>query len=363
LWFQDRFRVYAEFITAQSLWQDLAPLPIDVNKADMQNLFIDVKLFDIEGYNAYARFGRQEMLLGSQRLISPLDWANTRRTFNGVRAFRQGENFDVDLFWVQPVIPNADRFDSVDRNQQFAGAWATYRPEKGHFLDFYYLFYDNANHTTQQSIVRYPANMHTIGTRYAGDRDHFLWEFEGALQFGERGSQDLFAGMGTAGVGYNFADAPWKPTVWAYYDYASGSNNPGTGTFSTFNQLFPFGHYYFGGIDQIGRQNIQDLNAHLYVNPENWLTINLQYHHLWLAQSRDALYNSAGNAIRRSATGAAGNDVGDEAVLNFNFHLTKHSDLMTGYIKLFGGRFMSATAGTTGATNTDLFYLCYSYKW
>src|SRR5438105_5268451 len=91
LWFQDRFRLYVEYLDAQSFNQRLAPLPIDINRSDLLNLFVDIKLIDINGHPAYVRAGRQELLLGSQRLVSPLDWANTRRSFEGVRGFYTGE--------------------------------------------------------------------------------------------------------------------------------------------------------------------------------------------------------------------------------------------------------------------------------
>jgi hypothetical protein len=39
--------------------------------------------------------GRQELLYGAQRLISPLDWANTRRTFEGGKLIWQGERVEV----------------------------------------------------------------------------------------------------------------------------------------------------------------------------------------------------------------------------------------------------------------------------
>jgi hypothetical protein len=81
----DRIRVFGEFIWADALSEDLAPLPIDVNRGDALNLFLELSLFDYRGKPVYARVGRQELLLGSQRLVSTLDWANTRRTFDGVR--------------------------------------------------------------------------------------------------------------------------------------------------------------------------------------------------------------------------------------------------------------------------------------
>jgi hypothetical protein len=363
LWYQDKFRVYAEFISAHQNGEDLPPLPIDVNRADIQNLFIDLKVGEIDGKPVYVRVGRQELLLGSQRLISTLDWANTRRTFDGVSAFYQGEKWDFDLFWLQFVVPSAAKLDSVDNNQNFAGFWFTYHPDKNSALDLYYLFLDNTNTIVQQGIVRGPYNVHTLGTRYSGDKNDFLWDVELALQLGERGDEDIVAGMASVGAGYHFEKMALDPTFWVYYDYASGDHNPNHGDFNTFNQLYPFGHYYLGWADLVGRQNINDLNSHLFLYPTNWVTVWLQYHHFWLADSHDALYNTAGNAYRRSPTGAAGTDVGDEVDAVLNFHLSKHSDICVGYCKLFGGEFLEKTAAANRAANADLLFLMYNYRW
>ena len=52
-----------------------------------------------------------------------------------------------------------------------------------------------------------------------------------------------------------------NPQFWLRYDFASGDNNLTDGDRTTFNQLFPFGNYYLGWIDRVGRQNIHDFNA------------------------------------------------------------------------------------------------------
>lgn len=363
LWYQDKFRVFAEFISAHTFDPDLPPLPIDESRADFQNLFIDLKVTEIDGNPVYVRVGRQELLYGSQRLISPLDWANTRRTFQGVSALYQSEKWDMSAFWVQPVLPDRENIDSVDNNQNFAGLWATYRPEKGQSVDLYYLFLDNANEVRQLELVRAPYNVHTLGSRYFGDKDNMLWDVEAALQLGERGDSQIVAGMATAGAGYHFSKFPLNPTFWVYYDYATGDSSPNEGTYTTFNQLFPFGHYYLGWADLVGRQNIQDLNAHLYLYPTNWITVWLQYHHFWLAASQDALYNAAGLAIRRDPSGNAGTDVGNEIDMVLNFHVTKHSDFMFGYSKLYGGGFLEGTSNAEKAVNSDLLFFIYSYRW
>lgn len=362
LWYRDDFRVFAEYIGAWSVNQDLPRLPIDENKSDLLNAFVDVKVADLGGSPAYVRVGRQELLFGSQRLISPLDWANTRRTFQGVRAFRQTEKWDFDLFWVQPVAINPNKFDSVDNNQNFVGAWGTYRPKKGQTIDAYYLMLDNTNRVTQLGLQRGNFTRHTVGGRYVGAMEknpNILFDSETAFQFGEQSGRDIFAAMTTQGLGYNFKDAEWNPTVWAYYDYASGGRN-GVGTF---NQLFPFGHYYLGWIDQVGRQNIHDLNFHLYLYPTKWMTTWVQFHNFWLADRRDALYNAAGNAIRRAPNGGAGQFVGHEIDVVLNFHLSKHADLLMGYSHLFGGEFLRKTSTPTLGREAGFGFAQLSYRW
>jgi hypothetical protein len=363
LWFGDSARVYGEYIWADIMNEELPPISGDVNKGDILNLFLDVNVIDWDGAPVVARVGRQELTLGSQRLVSSLDWVNARRKFEGVRAFRRGEKWDVDAFWLQlvPALPN--EFDRPDEKQDFMGAWATYRPEKGEFLDFYYLFLNNTNRFVREGIVEAPVEVSTVGSRWTGDENSYLWDFEGAFQFGNRDTNNMFAGMATAGVGKHMKELPGTPTGWIYYDYASGDSDPNDGTSHTFNQLYPFGHYYMGWADLVGRQNIHDANAQLYFYPTHWTTVWLQYHHFWLAEARDALYNPAGQAYRRDPTGQAGTDVGNEVDIILNFHLTTTSDILLAYCKLWGGEFLDNTAGPNRAADADVMYFLYQVKW
>ena len=361
--YSDWLRVYGEYVWADSFGEDLSPVPPDVDRGDLHNLFIDVKLLEHCGKPVYVRVGRQELQYGSQRLITPLPWANKRHAFEGVKVFRKGEKWDIDAFWTQYVPPQAGTFDRADENRVFAGGWLTYRPEKGKFLDFYYLMFDNDNPSTQQGIVRSPFETHTVGSRWAGDKDGLLWDFEGAIQFGEQGGSDVFAGMATAGIGRSWKDHCYSPTLWLYYDYASGDNTPVTGDVNTFKQQFTFGHYYMGWMDLVGRQNIHDVSVHYYVYPRPWMTVWMQYHHFWLDQSTDALYNAGGVAYRRDPTGNSGTNVGNEIGLVVNFHLTRYSDILASYNKLFGGSFMERTAGANAATDAETLYLMFQQRW
>jgi Alginate export len=362
LWYKDWFRVYVEFLDAQSYGQELAPLNIDIDRTDLLNAFVDMKLGTLQDQPIYARVGRQELVYGSQRLISPLDWANTQRTFEGAKIFWHSENLDVDGFWVRPMNVYPNRFDAGDANRQFAGLWTTYRPTTSSAMEFYYLYFD----ADLPLVPRPPPterggqNVNTFGARYVGDYEKkLLWDFEGMWQFGERVNHSISAGAATAGLGWHVVDAPLNPTFWIYYDVASGSNN-GVNQGGTFNQLFPFGHYYFGFLDLVGRQNIQDLNLHVYTYPTNWIVTGLQTHFFYLYSGRDALYSAGGAVERTSPRGNAGVHVGDEIDLTANFHLTFHQDIFVGYSVLFSGEFIRNTGNPT---SPQLFYVQYSYKW
>jgi hypothetical protein len=353
-WYRDEFRVFAEFLHADGFAHNLPPRPIDISGAELLNAFVEAKVGAPQGTPLYVRAGRQELLYGSQRLVSTLEWANVRRTFQGVKGYWHGDQFNIDAFWTQPVAIDPDHFDSVDTNRNFFGVWTTYKPRAGATLDAYYLGLTTA---------RGPAvgDTQTLGSRYAGDlKGKVLYDFEGAVQFGDRGGRPVFAQMATAGLGYRFADCPGNVTAWAYYDYASGTKDPTGPSYRTFNQLFPFGHYYLGWLDLVARQNIRDLNFQLSATPQPWLLLVGQVHVFKLDARRDALYNAAGVPIRRDPTGLAGDDVGTEVDLITNLHLTEHQDLLLGYSVLAAGRFFRETGPPS---DPQLFYAQYSIRW
>ncbi len=364
LWYKDLFRVYVEFLDAQDENSRLAPLTIDVDRSDLLNAFVDVKLGTVDDNPVYFRIGRQELIYGSERLITSFDWANTLRTFQGVKTTYRSEKLDIDAFYVQPVIPDPGHFDSVDDHQGFAGLWTTYRPAKDQTLDLYALNLDSSKPVAVKAFAlpggRGGYNVTTLGARTYGEQNGLLWDFEGMYQCGEFTNRSISADAYAAGLGWHFADLPTNPSFWVYNEFASGSHNGTRGDYGTFNQLFPFGHYYFGWIDEVGRQNINDTNLEVQMYPTNWITFLAQYHVFRLDSAFDALYNAAGVAIRRDPTGRAGTDVGDEIDFKLNFHLDVHNDILIGYSKLYSGDFIKRT-GPGGSP--ELFYIQYSFRW
>ncbi len=313
------------------------------------------------------------MLYGVERYVSPLDWSNTRRTFDGFKGFYSGKTWDVDAWWTQPVPFGQHiagglqdhNFDYSNDDQEFAGLYASYKAEGQRKADFYYLRladYSGANRSFDSTINNGPTgdfDFNLLATRLAGGQGRWLWEFEGGYQFGQYGADDIRAGAFTVGLGRKFPTVLWQPTLWAYYDWASGDNNPNDGRHGTFNQYFPLGHKYLGWMDIIGRQNIEDANLLLVSQPREKIKFLVWYHVFFLQTARDGLYNAGGNQIYIDPTGNAGEDVGQELDLIVKWTWTPRTDIWFGYSHFFtGDYFDSPVIQAQGATgrDADFFY-------
>jgi hypothetical protein len=321
--------------------RDGGPRPVDADEADIQQLFVDGK-FSLGGTDSVTlRFGRQDLLYGAQRLISPLDWVNTRRTFEGAKGSVVLGNQTIDLFWVRPVDINKEQLNDGDGQTSFAGVYDTISlPEVfkggGTKLDLYGLALNRTNASTPKP---------------------FDFDVEADYQFGTFGNQDISAWSIAAEGGYTLAACPATPRLYLGFDAASGNDNGNNGTFGTFNQLFPLGHAYFGYIDAIGRQNIIDLHPGVEITPiENArfakkVTLRTDYHLFWRENENDAVYTVAAGAgqspvsagVLRAASGSNEKYIGSELDLLLNWQVDRHLLLYGGYSHFFAGDFIQET--------------------
>ena len=256
-----------------------------------------------------------------------------------------------------------DEFDKADSSRQFFGAYLVYKGIPNQTVDLYYLGLLESDPLVQgRNGALGDFAVHTLGTRWQGSREDWLWEVETAYQFGHQSNLTRNAGMATGGLGRAFSKWWARPELWFYYDYASGTQNPGDG-YATFNQLFPLGHKYFGYMDIVGRQNILDPNVVMKFYPSKRVNFLLWYHHFNLASARDSLYNAAGAAIRTDPTGRAGTYVGDELDIAINLILNPHADWQFGVSHFWAGPFVERTATTPAqARDGSFFYTQFMFR-
>ncbi len=333
------FRLYVEGISALAHDRDLPPAggkrPIDEDSGDLLNAFGDFTA-DLFGARHTLRVGRQELSFGKQRLVSPLDWVNTRRTFEGARLISTAGDWRVDTFATRLVNLDRHGFNDGDSGQDFYGVYAAGQRANGG-LDFYGLGVQKDAAKFAASTNSLEEDRFTVGARLYGAVPQTAWDYdaEAAYQFGDFGDGDIGAFMVAAEVGYKIPDCPAKSRFFLGADYASGDDDLADGDLATFNQLYPLGHAYFGGIDTVDRQNIIDFSVGMKATPVAKLDTKLEFHFFQKAEQEDALYDAGGSAVTSGA--GADDEIGQEVDFTADYALDLHTKLSAGYSHFFAG--------------------------
>jgi hypothetical protein len=344
-------RVFSEMIDARSDFENFAPRLIDVNEYDMLNLFVDAKLLSSGDQSLMVRAGRQELLFGDQRVISPLDWANTRRTFDGYRFTGKNKTFSLDGFWTNPITPDARRFDSPDLAQEFMGLYSSYSGRTNETIDLYALRYLN-----DRGVNDFEFN--TFGSRWNGSEGDFFWDLEGACQLGRNTDGSAHeAGAFTIGGGRKLSKSESNPILWLYFDWASGADQRGAG--NGYHHLFPLAHRFNGFMDLFGRRNLGDANALLTFKPQKKLSMIVWYHYLWLANRNDTPYSvvmtpfNPGNA-------PASRELGHELDLLGIYAVTPRQQVQLGFSYFWSGAYYKRTPGVPTDSDANFLYTQWS---
>jgi hypothetical protein len=310
---------------------------LDVDTIDLQNGFVE--LAGMDG-SVGVKLGRQELQYGKQRLVSPLDWANSRRTFDVARASVRHGGWTIDGFWGMLVPVRKYEFNTSSQGENdFYGLYGTRGLDGGaRQLDVYWLGLNRRSAAFGNLAAR--ENRQTFGSRLGGKlTGSGDFDLEGALQVGDHGDRDILAAMFTAQLGYTWAGQHWKPRGYVNFDYASGDGNPSDGRLGTFNQLFPLGHAYLGFIDFVGRQNIEDLSLGVAATPFQKVRLSADWHNFWRANSNDSLYNAGGAVVRAGNLGVS-RSVGRELDLTTRYTFNRYFGSELGYCHFFAGGFL-----------------------
>jgi hypothetical protein len=340
------------------------------------------------------KVGRQELSYGDERLIGAFAWNNIGRVFDAAKVRYQNSWFGADVFTSRPVIPEDGRFNVNNNYDWFSGIYATTTKIPKNSLDVYFL----ARNSSTQAIAAEPSpqfpqpsarDIYTIGGRLKSSPGQLgKWDYlvEGAYQFGDfrdnrrvsatipplkdRLDQDAY--MFVVQGGYTFDNAWGKPRLALEYTYASGDSNARDGKHETFENLFPTNHKFYGYMDFISLQNIQDVRGIFQLKPVARLSIAIEGHGFWLADTHDNFYNVAG-VPRGGATMAAnvgtgtgyginssyGDFVGTELDIIAGYALTRFAQLEIGYGHFFVGDYIqqSLSAPAFGSKDADYLYV------
>lgn len=299
--------------------------------------------------------GRQLLVYGDKRLISSGEWGNASRTFDAVRAHYEQGDWWLDAFTSSVVKLNDGEFnqstwlDGEDNDQYFSGLYFSTKALGFQVTDLYAL------HLHQEDSGG--TDFMTLGTRWAGDAQKLRgWDYtiEMAAQTGELKGKDLAAFAGHWDAGYNWLNHPWKPRLGVEYSYASGDSNAADGRTTTFQNLFPTNHLYYGYMDLFAWQNLHNPAIHFSVQPSKSVKVMVDWHWFWLANSNDAWYRSNITSTARPVSPGASNYAGSEIDFTIAWKATKYLEVQAGYSHFFAGDYLRNTGAHDDA---DFAYL------
>jgi len=347
---------------------------------DLNQTYVTVG--NLKEFPLSAKVGRQELSYGDERLVGAFGWNNIGRVFDAAKVRWQTECFGADIFTGRVVIPEDQVFNVANDYDWFSGVYVNFTKIPKHLLDVYFL----SRNASVEAIAAEPSpqapqpsarDIYTFGFRVKskpGDFGNWDYYAESAYQFGDFQDRrlpgmprlDHEAWMAVVGGGYTFNDTWAKPRLGIDYSYGSGDNDPTDGDHGTFENLFPTNHKFYGYMDFISLQNIHDVRGILTLKPSPRLTINLEGHGFWLADTSDNFYN-VGGAPRGGVTQTPGTDygvnpgydsfVGTELDVVASYAATRFLQLETGYGHFFHGKYIEQSLSAVGSQDANWFYL------
>ena len=333
--------LFVEGMDARGPWKNKAPAGAPFRDyADLRQLYAQ---FGPDNASTLFRAGRQELFFGDGRLVGPLPWANTARTFDAARVSTSGTGYRVDAFAASVVKIDQTRFDKNVPGNNFYGTYITTTRLSPHASLEPFFFWRRQSGLLSEAAVRGTMNFGTLGLRLAGKQASVDYEAQAAGQHGSLGDEPIRAWAAHALLGYTAAGVALRPRVWGEYNQATGDSNPTDNRKETFDQLYPTGHDKYGLTDLVGWQNMRHVRGGLDVAFNKAWSATTRYSHYSLEDAHDALYNAGGAVLARSATGTAGTNVGQEVDLILSGKPRTDLGLSAGVGHFMPGAFLKTT--------------------
>jgi alginate export protein len=375
----DWLMVYGEGQNSSSTGDKRDPNPQADTPFDLRQGYL--RLGGATDFPLSLKVGRQELAYGDERLVGVFDWDNLTRVFDAARLRYEAKDFWVDAFISRVVIADDDHFNQANWDDSFSGLYASTRSLVPNTELQLYFLSDNASANSPKASGtggkgNSPRDIYTVGMRFQTLPGQLQgWDFNGefAGQFG-----DFEYPAGTPGVingkrldhlayathlegGYTFSNLDLRPRLTLGIDYGSGDDNPKDQEHSTFVNLYPTNHKFYGAMDFFSWQNMIDPYLKATLVPVRGLTVVLTYNAFWLASTSDFFYQINQSARTKGGYGIQpqnGNFAGQEIDLVVSYQPKPFMQIQGGYGHYFTGSYIDDTFRTLGGSHdADWVYL------
>jgi hypothetical protein len=333
-------RVFAELQSGLHFDRDGVLLRSDEDRLDLHQAFLDVGVGASESLTL--RAGRQELALGSARLVSVRDKTNLRRSFDGARLIAQLGGWQMNVFALVPVLEEKGVFDDTRADEQwFWGSYSAGALAAGLGVDVYYLgLHERASSFNQGSAREL---RHSFGGRLWGRAESFDYDFEAVYQWGLFGEAQIRAHGAFSQAGYTLYSLPAAPRLSLRANAVSGDDDRRDPDLQTFNPLFPRGAYY-GEARLLAAQNLVDLHPALDLTFAERVLVVFDWDVFWRYHTGDGLYRSSTLPMFSDAE-MQQRYVGHQAAATLQWQATRHANLTAAYAHFFASRFLRESGG------------------
>lgn len=341
----EEFRTFVQLGSHLESGRKGLPVPTDEDDFDLQQGFLETNLDVTETTSVGLRAGRQEIILGSGRLVTIREGTNVRRSFDGARAMLRSADYSLDALWARTVELEDGVFDDEPNSDE--ALWGLYGVLPvpgvgGARMDLYYL-----------GLEREPAfyaagtadeRRHTVGARFWGIAGSFDYNLEAFYQAGDFGDNDIGAWAASSDVGFTFAEVPWQPRIGLKANAESGDDDLTDDRLGTFNPLFP-NHAYFSEAALAAPMNAIDVHPNLTLHPSDDLTVRVGWDIFWREDTDDGIYAASLAPI----PGTAGGDdryIGNLVTVHAQWRPDRHLEFNVDYTHFEAGDTVKQADGT-----------------
>lgn len=282
-------RVFAELQSAFANSRVPSAPPIEDNPLDLHQAFVDWSSVNTPGLNMTIRVGRQEIMFGSQRLVSVRDAPNARQSFDGIRVMVDRYQNHLNIFYTNYVKGKSGIFDdSSNGDHKFYGAYfSRYRVPLLRNIDAYYVGFENAHAMLDDGAG--DERRHTFGMRIWDMQKAWKYDLEGIYQTGTLEQKTISAWSVSLISSYMFSQTRLKPEIGVKTELISGNKKYTDTKTETVNPLFPQGAY-FGLGAKIGPSNLMDIHPAISITMKSNVRLSMDYAAIWRYSLNDGIY-------------------------------------------------------------------------
>ncbi len=298
------------------------------------------------------RVGRMAYEATDRRFIARNEWRNTTNSFEGFRLNlgREVNDWEVDLFGMQPVRRLQTKFDEANDHLWFYGAIGTWRKWSDIVtIQPYFMGQkQTADPNGFTATNRLDRLIHMPGFRAYGKVSN-LFDFDVSYnhQLGYSGPNRVDAQGYTIEIGKTFEHA-WKPRVGLFYGYASGDKDSNDNVDNRFDRFFGFARPWSAD-HYVIYENLKAPKIRFEINPTQKLGFELGYGGYWLASKTDRMFDTLdgniSNTIKdpgfnRDKTGQSGDFGGHSFEGRIRYQPTPRISTILGYTHFTSGDFV-----------------------